>query len=97
MSHVLADYDTYYEVINALVVRDVIQQTIEAGQRPSPEAERLLAEADARVLADRFTIVERFPEVFEDRAPRRYWWWHLDDSTALPLPNDTASSLEISR
>ncbi|MBI2321236.1 MAG: hypothetical protein HYU88_03875 [Chloroflexi bacterium] len=72
-------YTEWLEVSTALVHRDAIQEEIAAGKSLSPAAQKLLAEADDRLVANRHVLLKRFPEIFEERgAPREYWWWHLE-------------------
>lgn len=81
VEHML-EYDEHLDVSAALVWRDSIhndlKNDLKVGAPAPPDAERLLEEADARLLAMREELVDRFPEVFEDRAPREHWWWHLE-------------------
>ena len=66
------------EVMYTFICRDEIHDALREGaELPTPLAVKL-DEADGKVLSIREDLVRRFPDVFIDRAPREYWWWHLD-------------------
>ena len=74
----VTSYEEDDEVYVVLTRRDEIHEAIKAGDYPSPELAALLEQADEELLAQGQLLVSRFPDVFADRAPREYWWWHLD-------------------
>ena len=71
-------YDYWLEASNALVWRDGIHDALAGGASLTTEERALLEKADVELIKHRDELVRRFPEVFEDRAPREYWWWHLE-------------------
>ncbi|MBI4321980.1 MAG: hypothetical protein HY675_26100 [Chloroflexi bacterium] len=72
------------EVMYTFLYRDEVHDALKAGGKlPVPLAERL-EEADRKVMSMREDLVRRFPGVFIDRAPREYWWWHLDKGLQVP-------------
>lgn len=74
----LLDEDEPENVMFALIYRDGIHDALKAGRRLTEDQARGLEEADEHLLAMREALVRRCPSVFLDRAPRDYWWWHLD-------------------
>ena len=80
MSENIIRYDDWLEAENVLIWRDAIHDELEVGAKLSGEQEKLLAEADDRLLAARETIVARFPQAFwGEAATKDRWWWHLPD------------------
>lgn len=79
----LPSADYYMEVTNALVIRDTIQDALNAGQKLSSSFEILLRKADDGLMAQREMLVARFPEVFwpdrQNAGPRSCWWWFLNE------------------
>jgi hypothetical protein len=68
------------EIIYALIYRDCVHDRLKQGEKLTPLLAQKLAEADARLKSMRSDLVRRFPGVFlTNRAPRDYWWWHLDE------------------
>jgi len=61
-----------------LLCRDEIHDALREGAELPTLLETKLHEADRKLLSVGKDLVRRFPDVFIDRAPREYWWWHLD-------------------
>ena len=74
----LQEYNHWMEVSNLLVWRDGIHDALRAGVGISPDHRLMLAAAEDRLISLWKELVRRFPDVFADRAPLEYWWWHLD-------------------
>ena len=88
----MARYDEDTEVSTALVWRDEIHDALRMGALLPPPAAELLERADTRLLEMSEVLVHRFPEVFEGRAPKEYWWWHLDGHPRTRQQTRTAAS-----
>jgi len=76
-----ADY--YMEITSALVVRDVIQDALNAGAKLASEYRAKLRDADEAFWAQREELVAKFPDVFtparQEAGPSSYWWWFLNE------------------
>ena len=73
-------FDERSEVENVLIWREAIYEALLAGQKLSETQNKVLAQADDRLVEQAAWITQHFPQVFEHgrRAPRNRWWWHLD-------------------
>lgn len=75
-------YDEGLEVVEIFVEREMIENALQAGVKPSPAELLRLEGADRMLIRRRRRVIRHFPELFSERTPDLplcYWWWYLDE------------------
>lgn len=83
MADKLSKLRDYLEVYAMFDWRDDVYEDLQGGELLDSESVALLEHADQKLIEERATLLQRFPDLFHPdrkaRIRRECWWWHLDE------------------